>query len=331
MTTINSTAEKSDLAQQSDLESARRVLGIEAGGLRTLADTLGEDFILALDLLDNLSGRVVVTGMGKSGHVARKIASTLASTGAPALFVHPGEASHGDLGMIVNGDGLIALSNSGETAEMADLIAHCKRFDIPVISFTSDPQSALAEASDAVLVLPGRVEACPMGLAPTTSTTMMMALGDAISVALLERRGFSSDDFHALHPGGKLGRRLLKVSDLMHVGEEIPLIDEHVTMAEALIVMTEKSFGCVGIVHSDGRLAGVVTDGDLRRHMSADLIDRRAVDIMTAGPKTIRPEALASEAVHTMNSRGITNLFVVRDEIPVGVLHIHDCLRAGVA
>lgn len=326
-----SAAKKRNPEPESDVQSARRVLGIEAEGLRSLADNLGDDFVRALDLLDGLPGRVVITGMGKSGHVARKIKSTLASTGTPALFVHPGEASHGDLGMIVNGDAVVALSNSGETAEMADMIAHCKRFDIPIIGITSEPQSALAEASDAVLVLPGRVEACPMGLAPTTSTTMMMALGDAISVALLERKGFSPDDFHALHPGGKLGRRLLKVSDLMHGGDEMPLVGGDQSMAEALIVMTAKSFGCVGIVDDRGRLAGVITDGDLRRHMSTDLVDRQATEIMTTGPKTIRPEALASEAVHTMNSSGITNLFVVQDGIPVGVLHIHDCLRAGVA
>jgi arabinose-5-phosphate isomerase len=331
MTIDRSTAEKEESVLESDLESARRILGIEADGIRALADNLGEDFVRALNLLDGLTERVVVTGMGKSGHVARKIASTLASTGAPSQFVHPGEASHGDLGMIVNGDGLVALSNSGETSEMADMIAHCKRFDIPIVCVTSAPESALAEASDAVLVLPDRIEACPMGLAPTTSTTMMMALGDAISVALLERKGFSPDDFHALHPGGKLGRRLLKVADLMHAGDDMPVVGIAQTMAEALIVMTAKSFGCVAVVDGDGRLAGVITDGDLRRHMSADLIDRPATDIMTADPKTIRPEALASEAVHTMNSRGITNLFVVRDEFPVGVLHIHDCLRAGVA
>lgn len=331
MTSYEATAKKNSSSTESGLESVSRVLRVEAQGLEALARSVGEEVAAALTLLDGLSGRVVVTGMGKSGHVARKIASTLASTGAPALYVHPGEASHGDLGMIVGGDALLALSNSGETSELADLVAHCKRFEIPVIAMTKVAGSTLAKAADIVLLLPEHTEACSMGLAPTTSTTLMMAFGDALSVALLERRGFSRDDFHALHPGGKLGRRLLKVADLMHDGEELPLVAANDTMADALLVMTAKSFGCVGVVDESGRLLGVVTDGDLRRNMSPDLLSYRAVDVMTAGPKTIRPEALASEAVYLMNTRSITNLFAVRDGTPVGLLHIHDCLRAGVA
>ena len=315
-----------------DLACARRVLRLEAAGLEALAQSLDEGFTEALDLLDGRTGRVVVTGIGKSGHVARKIAATLSSTGTPALFVHPAEASHGDLGMIEpEGDAVIALSNSGETAELADLVAYAKRFHIPLIAITGRADSALAQAADVALVLPASDEASPMGLAPTTSTTVMLALGDAIAVALLERKGFSPDRFHALHPGGRLGRMLLKVADLMHRGEEVPLVGGDTAMADALLVMTNKRFGCVAIVDGDGILQGVITDGDLRRHMSPGLLDLRAAEVMTRAPRTIGADALASEAVGLMNSNTITNLFVVEDGRPVGILHIHDCLRAGVA
>ena len=315
-----------------DLACARRVLRLEAAGLEALAQSLDDVFTEALDLLDGRTGRVVVTGIGKSGHVARKIAATLSSTGTPALFVHPAEASHGDLGMIEpEGDAVIALSNSGETTELADLVAYAKRFHIPLIAITGCADSALAQAADVALVLPASDEASPMGLAPTTSTTVMLALGDAIAIALLERKGFSPDRFHALHPGGRLGRMLLKVADLMHRGEEVPLVGSDTAMADALLVMTNKRFGCVAIVDGDGVLQGVITDGDLRRHMSPGLLDLRAAEVMTRAPKTIGVDALASEAVGLMNSNAITNLFVVEDGRPVGILHIHDCLRAGVA
>ena len=315
-----------------DLACAQRVLRLEAEGLEALARSLDEAFTEALDLLDGRTGRVVVTGIGKSGHVARKIAATLSSTGTPALFVHPAEASHGDLGMIEpEGDAVIALSNSGETTELADLVAYAKRFHIPLIAITGRADSALAQAADVALVLPASDEASPMGLAPTTSTTVMLALGDAIAIALLERKGFSPDRFHALHPGGRLGRTLLKVADLMHRGEEVPLTGGDTAMADALLVMTNKRFGCVAIVDGDGVLQGVITDGDLRRHMSPGLLDLRAAEVMTRAPKTIGVDALASEAVGLMNSNAITNLFVVEDGRPVGILHIHDCLRAGVA
>ena len=315
-----------------DLACAQRVLRLEAEGLEALARSLDEAFTEALDLLDGRTGRVVVTGIGKSGHVARKIAATLASTGTPALFVHPAEASHGDLGMIgPEGDAVIALSNSGETTELADLVAYAKRFHIPLIAITGRADSALAQAADVALVLPASDEASPMGLAPTTSTTVMLALGDAIAIALLERKGFSPDRFHALHPGGRLGRTLLKVADLMHRGEEVPLASGDTAMADALLVMTNKRFGCVAIVDGDGVLQGVITDGDLRRHMSPGLLDLRAAEVMTRAPKTIGADALASEAVGLMNANAITNLFVVEDGRPVGILHIHDCLRAGVA
>lgn len=315
----------------SDLKSAKRVLRLEADGLKALAAGLDDRFVQALDLLQGMSGHVVVVGMGKSGHVARKIAATLASTGTPAIFVHPAEASHGDLGMITEGDVVIALSNSGETTELADLVAYTRRFEIPLIAITFNDSSTLSGAADVALTLPASTEACPMGLAPTTSTTVMLALGDAIAVAMLERKGFSPDDFHVLHPGGKLGLKLLKVSDIMHAGDELPLLTGETMMTDALLVMTNKRFGCVGIVDDDGRLEGIITDGDLRRHMNPGLLECTAAQVMTTGTKSIRPDALASEAVRLMNAGNITNLFVVEDGRPVGILHIHDCLRAGVA
>lgn len=314
-----------------DLAAAKRVIELEIAGLKMLADDLGADVAKAIDILASVTGRVVVSGMGKSGHVARKIAATLASTGTPALFVHPGEASHGDLGMIAPADAVFVLSNSGETTEIADMVDYCKRFEIPLISMTGRADSTLAEAADASLVIPPAAEACPLGLAPTTSTTVMLALGDAIAVALLERKGFSRDDFHTLHPGGKLGRRLLKVRDIMHGGLALPLVGTDEVMSDVLIEMTAKGFGCVGVVGASGDLQGIVTDGDLRRHMSADLTTRPVTDVMTTGAKVIQPEILASEALHIMNENKITNVFVVADGRPVGVLHIHDCLRAGVA
>ncbi|MGA0394261.1 MAG: KpsF/GutQ family sugar-phosphate isomerase [Rhodospirillales bacterium] len=314
-----------------DLSSARRVLELEIAGLSDLSASLDNQFSHALDVLENVAGRIVVTGMGKSGHVACKIAATLASTGAPAMFVHPGEASHGDLGMITTQDAVLALSNSGETSELADLVAYTKRFEIPLIAITGGEASALAKEATVALIYPSSQEACPMGLAPTTSTTVSLALGDAIAVALLERKGFSPADFRALHPGGKLGQKLLKVSDIMHSGAALPLITPETTMADAILEMTAKSFGCAGVTDQDGLLLGVITDGDLRRHMSTDLFTQTVADILTKGGKTIRPDALASEAVHFMNVNKITNVFVVENEKPVGILHIHDCLRAGVA
>jgi len=313
------------------VEAAREVLLAEADALRLLADRIGESFDRAVDLLFAARGRIVATGMGKSGHVARKIASTLASTGSPALFVHPGEASHGDLGMLARDDALIALSNSGETPELADILDRCKRFSIPLIGITSRAPSSLADAADVALLLPPVAEACPLGLAPTTSTTMMLALGDALAVALLERRGFSADDYRVLHPGGKLGRRLLRVGDLMHGQDEVPLSSPDAPMADAILVMTAKRFGCVGIIDLAGRLVGIVTDGDLRRHMSGGLLQQPVSEVMTRNPHTIRADALAAEALRVMNENAITSLFVTADDEPVGILHIHDCLRAGVA
>jgi arabinose-5-phosphate isomerase len=316
---------------EADLSSAKRVLHLEAEGLRALADDLGRPFVAAVEVLEKVSGRVIVSGMGKSGHVARKIAATLASTGTPAFFVHPGEASHGDLGMITDNDAIVALSNSGETVELADLVQYGKRFAIPLIAMTRQDDSALAQAATVALVLPASDEACPMGLAPTTSTTAMLALGDALAVTLLERKGFSPDDFQTLHPGGQLGRTLLKVSDIMHGGDRMPLIDGAALMADAIIEMSSKSLGCVGVTAAEGVIEGIITDGDLRRHMGDGMLRRTAAEVMTRGSKTIRPGALASEALGVMNADAITSLFVIEDGRPVGIVHIHDCLRAGVA
>jgi arabinose-5-phosphate isomerase len=311
--------------------SARRVITAEADALRVLAHQVGTVFAEVVDRLAAASGRVVVTGMGKSGHVARKIAATLAATGTPALFVHPAEASHGDLGMITPQDAVVALSNSGETPELRDLILYTRRFGILLVGIAGRARSTLVEAADLALVLPEVREACPMGLAPTTSTTCMLALGDALAVALLERRGFSASDFALFHPGGKLGSQLLRVEQLMHKGDELPLVGPDCPMVEAVLQMSDKRLGCVGVVEG-GRLVGIVTDGDLRRHMAPDLFERPVRELMTPRPRTIDRRALAVEALAVMNGgrRPVTVLFVVEDGRPVGALHLHDCLKAGI-
>ncbi len=307
----------------------RRVLTAEAEALGQLAAELDGAFSRAVETLHGVSGRVVCTGVGKSGHVARKIAATLASTGQPALFVHATEASHGDLGMIGAGDAVLALSKSGETKELADVVAYAKRFGIPLIGMTARADSALGRAADVLLLLPDAPEAASGVDAPTTSTTLQMALGDALAVALLERRGFTPHDFRVFHPGGKLGSQLRTVADLMHSGEELPLVEPSTAMPDALLVMTEKRFGCIGVVEQ-GRLAGLITDGDLRRHLD-DLMGHKAGEIMTRAPKTATPDMLAGEALKLMNDSRITVLFVVdHDGRPVGILHVHDVLRAGV-
>ena len=317
----------------SDLESARRVLQIEADALIALQQSLDGEFVKALDLISAAKGRVVISGMGKSGHIGKKIAATLASTGTPSHFVHPGEASHGDLGMIMPDDVVICLSNSGGTKELSDIIAYTRRFNIPLIGIVGKADSTLARRSDVALILPDAPEACSIGLAPTTSTTLTLALGDALAVALLERKGFSADQFHVFHPGGKLGGSLIKVSDLMHKGDTVPLIAEDALMQDALLEMTTKGFGTVGIIRRDGTLSGVITDGDLRRHLGNDLLHKSAGDVMTTNPQTISPKSLAAEALSQMNSKGIngiTCLLVAENGIPVGILSVHDCLRAGV-
>jgi arabinose-5-phosphate isomerase len=317
----------------SDVEVARSVLGTEAAGLHSLAASLDRSFDRAIDLLAACTGRVVASGMGKSGHVARKVAATLASTGSPAIFVHPAEASHGDLGMVQPGDALLLFSNSGETTEMADLVAHARRFGLPLIAVTGRAGSTLAAAADVALVLPRAPEACAVTSAPTTSTTMQMALGDALAVVLLNRRGFTASDFQTYHPGGRLGAQLRRVRELMHEGDAVPLAGPGMPMQQALLLMTGKGFGCVGVVEA-GRLIGIVTDGDLRRAMGPGLLDQPVRAVMTADPRTIRPDALAADALREMNDGGrrITSLFVVdATAVPLGILHIHDLLRAGVA
>ena len=314
-----------------DITSARRVLKIEADALLMLSENLGTSFVRALDILGDTQGRVIVSGMGKSGHIGKKIAATFASTGTPSYFVHPAEASHGDLGMITTLDSIFALSNSGETSELADIVAYSSRFNIPLVAMTAVDESTLAKAANAAVILPEPLEACPMGLAPTTSSTMMLALGDAMAVTLLERKNFSSADFKMLHPGGKLGHRLMKVADIMHSARELPVVRPEDQMSEVILEMTAKRFGCVGILDLNGRLKGIITDGDLRRHMGKTLLETRAADIMTHGVRTIDRDALISEALSVMNTLSITNLFVVDEEEPVGIIHIHDCLRAGVA
>ncbi|NOT73143.1 MAG: KpsF/GutQ family sugar-phosphate isomerase [Hyphomicrobium sp.] len=315
--------------------SAVRTLTLESDGLAQLADglkgPLAAPFADAVQRLHNVSGRVIVTGIGKSGHVGQKIAATFASTGTPAFFVHPSEASHGDLGMVTRNDLILALSWSGETVELKPIITYSRRFAVPLVAITSRADSALGQNSDVVLLLPRAKEACPHGLAPTTSTTMQLALGDALAIALLEARGFTAHDFKIFHPGGSLGANLKYVSDVMHKGDRLPLALRGVTMSEALVTMTEKSLGCLGIVDGGGRLLGVITDGDLRRHMGAGLLQATVDQIMTLKPKTISPAMLASAALELINSSRITALFVVDKGKPVGVIHVHDLLRLGVA
>jgi arabinose-5-phosphate isomerase len=317
------------------IASAVRTLEAGASGINALSaavhDGLGRAFVAAVELIAGAHGRLIVTGMGKSGHVGRKIAATFASTGTPAFFVHPGEASHGDLGMITSNDVIMGLSWSGETAELKDLIDYSRRFRIGLIAVTAVAESTLGKAADVVLALPQAREACPHNLAPTTSTLMQAALGDALAVALLERRGFTALNFRDFHPGGRLGAMLKFVRDIMHVGSEIPLAATGTRMSEAITVMTAKSFGCVGIIDDNGQLVGIITDGDLRRHMSADLLDRRVEEVMTHAPQTVRPDQLVSEALEMLNAGKKTQLIVVEAGKPVGMVHFHDLLRAGVA
>jgi arabinose-5-phosphate isomerase len=317
------------------IASALRTLEAEREGVAALAaamsDGLGPRFVAAVDTIRAARGRVIVTGMGKSGHVARKIAATLASTGTPAFFVHAADASHGDLGMITSDDVMLVLSWSGETEELKDLINYSRRFRIALIAVTVNADSTLGKSADIVLVLPQAREACPHNLAPTTSSLMQLALGDALAIALLESRGFTAVDFGVFHPGGKLGAALKFVRDVMHPGSAVPLIGRDALMSEAIVEMSAKGFGCVAVTNGDGRLLGVITDGDLRRHMRDDLLRAPVGEVMTASPKTVRPGQLASEALELINSLKITALIVVESDRPVGIVHFHDLLRAGVA
>lgn len=312
------------------VEYGKEILAQEGQALLTFSQTLSADFSQAAHVLFQAKGRVAVTGMGKSGHIARKIAATLSSTGTPAYFIHPGEASHGDLGQVAKEDVLIALSNSGQSPELGDILQFATRCNIPIIAMTKNPASFLGRQSYVCLTLPELPEACPLGCAPTTSTTMMMALGDALALALLRLRGFTAEDFSHFHPGGQLGRKLRLVGDIMHIGAEIPLASSGTNMAAALVEMSTKGFGCVAVT-KNGQLIGVIADGDLRRHMSPELLKKNVEDIMTVNPATIDPEALAAKALGTMNKKGITSLMVVdAQKHIVGVVHMHDCLRAGI-
>lgn len=309
-------------------QTAARVLRLEGEAVARMAEALPVDFEAAVEAILAVKGRVILSGMGKSGHIARKISATLASTGTPSYFVHPAEASHGDLGMITPEDLCILISNSGETSELGDIVAHVARFSIPMIGISKNPDSTLMKAADMRLVLPNEPEACIIGMAPTTSTTLTLALGDALAVAVMERRGFVAENFRTFHPGGKLGAQLAKAAQLMHSGVALPLVTEHLSMPDVLLVMTEKGFGIAGVIE-DGRLTGVITDGDLRRNMDG-LMTKTAGQVATRNPRAITPDTLAAEAVALMSGR-ITALFVLEEDgSPVGLLHLHDCLRAGV-
>ena len=317
------------------IESARRVIDREIQGLEVLRDMFSDAFVQAVDMILRSKGRVIISGMGKSGHVGQKIAATMASTGTPAFFVHPGEASHGDLGMLTKDDVLIAISNSGESREMADIINYSRRFNIPMIAITSGAESTMAKAADLTLLIPDKKtapEACPLGLAPTTSTTTTLAVGDALAVALIERKGFSVEEFHDRHPGGKLGNVLIRAKDLMVVGEQMPLVLKEEKMSVALVEMTKKSWGCLGVVDENGALVGMITDGDLRRNMGSDLVNKSACEVMTQNPKTVISDILCVEVLRLMNEKKITNLFVVDGQMkPLGLLTMHLLLQAGVA
>ena len=322
--------------QQSQMESDRlsaiKTIDSEIRAIEELKKSLdAESLTKALDFMQNSTGRIIITGMGKSGHIGKKIAASLASTGTPSFFVHPAEASHGDLGMITDDDVVIAISNSGESRELIDILNYCKRFGIKLIAITKNQDSSLGKAGDVVLLLPNNGEACPLGLAPTSSTTATLVLGDILTIRMIERKGFSKEDFNDRHPGGKLGSILKRVSDLMHTGQDMPLLDENANMQAVLLEMTSKRLGCVGFVNSAGILTGILTDGDLRRCLSAQILSEKAADLMTRNPKTIAPEAMTAEALKIMHDKKITNLFVVDNLKPVGVIHIHDLLSNGVA
>ena len=329
--TASSDAEPLPLA----IASALRTLEAESSGLAdlmtALRNGLGASFEAAVQALRGAEGRVIVSGIGKSGHVGRKIAATFASTGTPAFFIHPSEAAHGDLGMITSKDVVLAISWSGETIELKNLVNYSRRFGVTMISITSRAASALGQASDIVIELPRASEACPHGLAPTTSTTMQLVIGDCLAVALLEARGFTATDFKVFHPGGSLGAQLKFVTDLMHKDDRLPLARVDEPMTGALVTMTQKALGCLGVVDGDGLLVGIITDGDLRRHMGPDLLAATAGQIMTPAPKTIKPTALASSALDILNRSRITALFVVDAGRPIGLVHVHDLLRASVA
>ena len=327
--TINDSINKKSL---SDRESAIKTLNTEMEAISRLKDSVAlSNLTNALDLMQEAPGRIIVTGMGKSGHIGRKIAASLASTGTPSFFVHPAEASHGDLGMITEDDVVVAISNSGESRELIDILNYCKRFGIKIIAITKNSESSLGKAGDVVLELPNYEEACPLGLAPTSSTTTTLVLGDILTVGLIERKGFSKEDFNIRHPGGKLGSILKRVGDLMHTGKDMPILDENSNMQAVLLEMTSKCLGCVGFVNKDGELTGMLTDGDLRRCLTSSILEENAINLMTKNPKTVTKDIISAEALKIMHDKKITNMFVLEGKKPIGVIHIHDLLNNGVA
>ncbi|TGQ39572.1 MULTISPECIES: KpsF/GutQ family sugar-phosphate isomerase [unclassified Mesorhizobium] len=327
--------EKKPLDRQASIASALRTVATEQAGIAELAaaleNGLAEPFARAVDMVSRIDGRVIVTGVGKSGHIGSKIAATLASTGTPAFFVHSAEANHGDLGMIARDDAIIALSWSGESLELKGIIAYSRRFSIPLIAVTAGETSALARKADVVLLLPRAPEACPHGLAPTTSTLLQLVMGDALAIALLEARGFTPDHFRTFHPGGQLGANLTQIRDIMHVGDRLPLVSTGTGMREAILELSRKGFGCVAITAGDGALIGIITDGDIRRHIGSNLLEMSVDEVMTRGPKTARPDTLVATALQTINTSAITSLMVVEGSQPVGLVHLHDLLRIGAA
>jgi len=328
------TLKKKQPDRQASIASAMRTVNTERSGIEALTaaldNGLAEPFAEAVELLAGINGRVIVTGVGKSGHIGSKISATLASTGTPAFFVHPSEANHGDLGMIARDDVILAMSWSGETAELKGIVAYARRFSIPLIAVTAGENSALARESTVVLNLPRAPEACPHGLAPTTSTLLQLVIGDALAVALLEARGFTADHFRTFHPGGQLGANLMHVAEIMHSGEEMPSVPVGTSMSEAITELSRKRFGCVCVVDDDGKLAGIITDGDLARNLHRNLGELAVDDIMSRKPKTVQPQMLASAAIAVLNDNNISALVVVEDARPVGVVHFHDLLRIGV-
>jgi arabinose-5-phosphate isomerase len=326
---------KTPLDRQASLASALRTVATEQAGVAALANALesglAEPFARAVDLVSGIDGRVIVTGVGKSGHIGSKIAATLASTGTPAFFVHPAEANHGDLGMIAKDDAIIAMSWSGESKELQGIIAYSRRFSIPLIAITSGESSALARAADVVLLLPPAPEACPHGLAPTTSALLQLVIGDALAIALLEGRGFTPDHFRTFHPGGQLGANLTQIREIMHVGDKLPLVVSGTGMREAILELSRKGFGCVAITAADGDLVGIITDGDIRRHIGSNLLEMTVDEVMTRSPKTAKPDTLVATALQTINSSAITSLMVVDGRRPIGLVHLHDLLRIGAA
>lgn len=315
-----------------DKLSAIRTIDTEIEAISRLKDSVAlKNLTEALDLMQNSTGRIIITGMGKSGHIGKKIAASLASTGTPSFFVHPAEASHGDLGMITENDVVIAISNSGESRELVDILNYCKRFGIKIIAITKNSESSLGKAGDVVLELPKYEEACPLGLAPTSSTTATLVLGDVLTVGLIDRKGFSKEDFNVRHPGGKLGSILKRVGDLMHTGQSMPILDENSNMQAVLLEMTSKCLGCVGFINQNGDFTGMLTDGDLRRCLSASILDEKAINLMTKNPRTVSKDMISAEALKIMHDKKITNMFVLDGTKPIGVIHIHDLLNNGVA